>query len=70
MPSRYVSPYGPKVRPQLNIAGYPIKSLKNLGISAGAFSAVAGVAVIYILEGVPRVQNDILKVRPRPPSIL
>ncbi|KAH8150268.1 uncharacterized protein LAJ45_05479 [Morchella importuna] len=64
MPSRYVSPYGPKFRPQVNIAGFPLKALKNVGISASAFGVVAGCTVIYLLEGVPRVQNDILKKLP------
>ncbi|KAG0125273.1 ubiquinol-cytochrome-c reductase complex subunit-domain-containing protein [Tuber indicum] len=62
---RYVSPYGPKLRPSsFNIMGYPIKSLRPIGISAASFAAVAGGTVIFILEGVPRVQKDILQKLP------
>ncbi|KAL0636630.1 hypothetical protein Q9L58_004359 [Maublancomyces gigas] len=57
----YISPHGPRFKPQLNIAGYPLKSLRSVGISASAFGIVAGGTVIYLLEGLPRVQNDILK---------
>ncbi|PUU73596.1 hypothetical protein B9Z19DRAFT_1196830 [Tuber borchii] len=59
---RYVSPYGPKLRPSFNIMGYPIKNLRPIGISAAGFAAVAGGTVLFILEGVPRVQHDILQV--------
>lgn len=34
------------------------------GLAAGAFGAIAGGTVVFILEGVPRVQNDILKKLP------
>ena len=32
------------------------------GMTAGAFGGVAGIAALYFLEGVPRVQKDILQV--------
>lgn len=38
--------------------------MASRGITAGAFAAIAGGTVIYILEGVPRVQNDIFKKLP------
>ncbi|CCX29986.1 cytochrome b-c1 complex subunit 10 [Pyronema domesticum] len=57
----YKSQFGPKMRPQLHIAGYPLKNLAHHGISAAAFGGVALVAVLFFGEGIPRVQNDVLK---------
>ncbi|PWW73998.1 hypothetical protein C7212DRAFT_330093 [Tuber magnatum] len=54
-----------RLRPSsFSIMGYPIKSLRPVGISVASFAAVAGGTVLFILEGVPRVQKDILQKLP------
>ncbi|KAI5813894.1 ubiquinol-cytochrome-c reductase complex subunit-domain-containing protein [Pyronema omphalodes] len=57
----YKSPFGPRMRPQLSISGFPLKNLTHHAVSAAAFGGVALVAVLYLGEGIPRVQNDVLK---------
>ncbi|KAA8903148.1 cytochrome b-c1 complex subunit 10 [Sphaerosporella brunnea] len=57
----YTSPFGPKMRPTLHVGGYPLKSLVPFGIAAGAFGGVALIGVLFLGEGIPRVQNDVLK---------
>ncbi|KAL7276106.1 hypothetical protein RUND412_000924 [Rhizina undulata] len=60
----YISPYAPKYKVAPHIRGWPIKALVPWMVSAGAFSGVAGMTAIYFLEGVPRVQRDILQKLP------
>ncbi|KAI5845382.1 cytochrome b-c1 complex subunit 10 [Tricharina praecox] len=57
----YTSPYGPKMRPQFNVAGLPLKNLIPTGMTAAVFGGAALVAVIFLGEGIPRMQDDVLK---------
>ncbi|KAF8243321.1 hypothetical protein K440DRAFT_613742 [Wilcoxina mikolae CBS 423.85] len=49
------------MRPTINVAGFPLKSLIPLGVASAGFGGVALIAVLYFAEGIPRVQNDVLK---------
>lgn len=58
--SSYSSLYGPKIRSQPNIAGYPLKSLRPVGTTAAGFGAVALITILFLAGPIPRVQDDIL----------
>jgi ubiquinol-cytochrome c reductase subunit 10 len=51
--------YSYKIVPNIN--GWTVKSFTKLGVTLGSFGAVAGIAVLFIMEGIPRVRRDILQ---------
>ncbi|TGZ82530.1 hypothetical protein EX30DRAFT_339819 [Ascodesmis nigricans] len=57
----YKSQFGPKLRPSPHVAGIPLTALRSPAVAAGAFGGVALLAVLFIGEGIPRVQRDVLQ---------
>ncbi|KAI9849381.1 MAG: hypothetical protein M1838_000186 [Thelocarpon superellum] len=57
----YRSPYGPSYKVPANFHGMTARTAASVGLTLGAFGAVAGIFAIYFLEGVPRVRKDILQ---------
>ncbi|RPB24618.1 hypothetical protein L211DRAFT_837551 [Terfezia boudieri ATCC MYA-4762] len=57
----YTSKFGPKLKPAPHLFGFTARAAAPYALALGGFGAVAGFAAIYFLEGIPRVQQDILQ---------
>ncbi|KAF2664845.1 hypothetical protein BT63DRAFT_482756 [Microthyrium microscopicum] len=60
-PAAFQSKFGPKLKTQAHIGGFPLVAFKNYAFTAAGFGAAAGIALIFFAEEVPPVRRDILE---------